>query len=115
MNKSDVETLIDSFANTNVTRDRGIYFDQTSYSCVRSDDKSIYAKDDKKGIILVQTGKYVLFGAYKENMYPSVCIEALEKLGKLLDCQCFYNCSSFYNFNNNKKVIISDKRRVKLE
>ncbi len=34
-----------------------------------------------KGIVIVQTGKCVLLGTYKENMYPSVCVEAVEKLG----------------------------------
>ena len=30
---------------------------------------------------MVQTHKYILLGTYKENMYPSVCVEAIEKLG----------------------------------
>lgn len=30
---------------------------------------------------MVQTKKYILLGTYKENMYPSVCVEAIEKLG----------------------------------
>lgn len=34
-----------------------------------------------KGLIMVQTKKYILLGTYKENMYPSVCVEAIEKLG----------------------------------
>lgn len=31
---------------------------------------------------MVQTEKYILMGTYKENMFASVCIEAIEKLGK---------------------------------
>lgn len=30
---------------------------------------------------MVSTRKYILVGTYKENMYPSVCVEAIEKLG----------------------------------
>ena len=30
---------------------------------------------------MVQTGKFILMGTYAENMYPSVCVEAVEKLG----------------------------------
>ena len=30
---------------------------------------------------MVQTKKFTLIGTYKENMYPSVCVEAIEKLG----------------------------------
>lgn len=29
---------------------------------------------------MVQTSKYILVGTYRENMYPSVCVEAIEKL-----------------------------------
>lgn len=45
MHEADIEVLIDAFQNTNLTRERGIYFDETNYTCLRSDDKSIYAKD----------------------------------------------------------------------
>ena len=41
----DVETLIDAFNNTTLTRERGIYFDECNYTCLRSDDDSIYAKE----------------------------------------------------------------------
>lgn len=34
-----------------------------------------------KGLILVQTEKFVLMGIYNENMFPSICVEAIEKLG----------------------------------
>ncbi len=78
----DIEVLVDAFQNTQLTRERGIYFDDVNYTCVRSDDDSIYAKAGDKGLVMVQTHKCVLVGTYKENMYPSVCVEAVEKLGK---------------------------------
>lgn len=43
--EKEVELLIDSFGNTNLTRERGIYFNEKHYSCLRSDEQSIYAKD----------------------------------------------------------------------
>ena len=45
MNPQDVETIIDSFNNPNLTRERGIYFNETNYNCLRADEDSIYAKD----------------------------------------------------------------------
>lgn len=38
---------------------------------------------DKIGVVLVKTGSLIVVGTYNDNMYPSVCIEAVEKLGKL--------------------------------
>jgi profilin len=43
--EKEVELLIDSFGNTNLTRERGIYFNEKHYSCLRSDEQSIYAKN----------------------------------------------------------------------
>lgn len=45
LNDKDVETLIDSFNNTNLTRERGIYFDETNFTCLRTDENSIYGKE----------------------------------------------------------------------
>ena len=35
------------------------------------------------GFVAVKTGNLVIFGSYSSSMYPSVCVEAVEKLGKL--------------------------------
>ena len=35
------------------------------------------------GFVAVKTGNLMLFGSYSSSMYPSVCVEAVEKLGKL--------------------------------
>ena len=48
---------------------------------MRADEDSIYAKNGSKGLVMVQTLKCVLVATYGENMYPSVCVEAVEKLG----------------------------------
>ena len=82
MPSHDIEALVDAFSNPNLARERGIYFNEINYTCLRSDEDSIYAKNGTKGLVMVQTLKCVLIGTYAENMYPSVCVEAVEKLGK---------------------------------
>ena len=82
MNKQDIETVIKAFYNVTLARERGIYFDEVYYKCLRSDENSIYAKDEnQKGLILVNTSRCILLATYKENMQPSICVEATEKLG----------------------------------
>ncbi len=44
-NPKDIETIIDAFNNVTQTRERGIYFDEVYYKCLRSDENSIYAKE----------------------------------------------------------------------
>ena len=36
----------------------------------------------RKGLVLVRTTTLLIVASYNENMYPSVCVEAVEKLGK---------------------------------
>ncbi|XP_029451895.1 profilin-4 isoform X2 [Rhinatrema bivittatum] len=75
------EAFIDAFENTSVIRKEGIYFQGKNYTCVRADNFSIYAKYMNQGLILVKTMEYLLLATYSEGMYPSVCVEAVEKLG----------------------------------
>ncbi|XP_046327904.1 profilin-4-like [Haliotis cracherodii] len=77
-----VQMLLDAFKNPPQTREEGIYFDDKQYKCVRADKNSIYAKCHKKGLILVKTVSLLLVATYTENMFASVCVEAVEKLAE---------------------------------
>lgn len=39
---------------------------------------------ENTGVIVVKTHMYLLVATYTEGMYPSVCVEATEKLGKFV-------------------------------
>lgn len=78
----DIETIIDCFSNPTLARERGIFFNESNYTCLRADEDSIYAKNGNKGLVMVHTLNHVLMGTYAENMYPSVCVEAVEKLAE---------------------------------
>jgi profilin len=77
-------------------RKKGIYFNEVYYTCIRADNESIYAKEvseiscfmfvlcilkNNRGLILVKTKVYVLFGTFNDRMNPAIAIEAVEKLG----------------------------------
>ena len=42
-----------------------------------------------KGLILVRTQTLVIAATYTESMLPSVCVEAVERLGKWHDLLCY--------------------------
>lgn len=42
---------------------------------------------ENTGVVVVKTHVYLLVATYIEGMYPSVCVEATEKLGKFVS-QC---------------------------
>ncbi|KAK3763345.1 hypothetical protein RRG08_021166 [Elysia crispata] len=75
-----VALLLDAFKNPPQTREEGIYFDDKQYKCVRADKTSIYAKCNKRGLVLVKTMTLLIIATYTESMFPSVCVEAVEKL-----------------------------------
>ncbi|XP_076466379.1 profilin-4-like isoform X2 [Babylonia areolata] len=78
--QDQVQLLLDAFKNPPQTREEGIYFDDRQFKCVRADKNSIYAKCGRQGLILVKTLSLLLVATYTENMFPSVCVEAVEKL-----------------------------------
>ncbi|CAL1532799.1 unnamed protein product [Lymnaea stagnalis] len=75
-----VSLLLAAFKNPAQTREEGIYYDDKQYKCVRADKNSIYAKCNKRGLVLVKTVTLLIIATYTDAMFPSVCVEAVEKL-----------------------------------
>lgn len=75
-----IEEITEAFKNPTQTRDGGISLENIHYKCVRADKFSIYGKKDDCGLVLVKTASLVLLGTYNSEMYPSICVEAVEKL-----------------------------------
>ncbi|KAK5666622.1 hypothetical protein BDV3_006089 [Batrachochytrium dendrobatidis] len=60
--------------------DSSISFLDIPYRAVRADSLSIYAKNDKAGIIISKTIQHYIIAVYDSTMYPSIAVEAVEKL-----------------------------------
>ena len=45
----------------------------------------------KRGLVLVRTATLLLLATYGDSMYPSVCVEAVEKLGNQNYCKVYNN------------------------
>ncbi|XP_067880862.1 profilin-4 isoform X2 [Heterodontus francisci] len=78
---AETQAFLNAFKQPSNIRDDGLYFKNINYTCVRVDNNSVYGKHDNKGLVLVKTGSYIICATYREGMYPSVCVEAAEKLG----------------------------------
>ena len=76
----EISAFINAFKTPSETRERGIKIGDETFACFRADKFSIYAKQDSRGIILVRTSTMILVATYSAEMYPSVCVEAIEKL-----------------------------------
>ncbi|KAJ1553694.1 Profilin-4 [Cladochytrium tenue] len=64
-----------------------------AFRAVRADNLSLYAKNDKCGVIVARTHSHYIIGTYDGTMFASVCAEAVEKLaflGSKLHIQYFF-------------------------
>ena len=52
---------------------------------------SVHLKEGS-GFVAVKTCSMIVFGSYSSSMYPSVCVEVVEKLGKTIIYSEFYVC-----------------------
>ncbi|XP_078398182.1 profilin-4 isoform X1 [Cetorhinus maximus] len=77
----ETQVFLNAFSQPSNFRDEGLYFKNLTYLCVRADNNSVYGKHENMGLVLVKTGSYIICATYREGMYPSVCVEAAEKLG----------------------------------
>ncbi|XP_031435994.1 profilin-4 [Clupea harengus] len=84
LSSQQVQMFADAFKQLTYTRENGFYFQERLFSCVRSDKNSIYSKCGGHGLLLVKTALFIIVVTYNENMYPSVCVEAVEKLAEYL-------------------------------
>ncbi|XP_062863878.1 profilin-4 isoform X2 [Trichomycterus rosablanca] len=84
IHSKEVQMLTDAFKHLDATRGQGLCFKERKFRCVRADRNSIYCKSGGQGLILVKTALYVMVATYTESMYPSVCVEAVEKLAEYL-------------------------------
>nr|XP_013812551.1 PREDICTED: quinone oxidoreductase PIG3-like isoform X2 [Apteryx mantelli mantelli] len=78
------------YKNLVQVRREGLYFKEKYYKCVRADEHSIYLRNPDGGVIVVKTNTFILVATYRAGMYPSVCVEAVEKLEKML--AVYFDC-----------------------
>ncbi|KAJ3196598.1 Profilin-4 [Irineochytrium annulatum] len=63
------------------TAEAAITLMDVAYRAVRADNLSVYAKNDKSGVIVARTHSHFILGTYDASMFASVAAEAIEKLG----------------------------------
>ncbi|XP_051880824.1 profilin-4 isoform X2 [Pristis pectinata] len=80
LDAEETQAFLNAFKQPDIIRVYGLFFRNVNYTCVRADKDSIYSKYNEEGLILVKTGMYIICATYTKGMYPSVCVEAVEKL-----------------------------------
>ncbi|KAI9208630.1 profilin [Polychytrium aggregatum] len=84
MTAQDLQKIVTAFDSPREVRtsENGITLMDMGYRAVRADTLSIYAKNDRSGVIICRTYNHYIIGTYDGSMYASVAAEAVEKLAE---------------------------------
>ncbi|KAI8837127.1 Profilin-4 [Chytriomyces hyalinus] len=82
LSPADYSKILMAFENPREVRtgEASISLMDVAYRAVRADNLSLYAKNDKSGIIVAKTHGHFILSTYDGTMFASVCAEAVEKL-----------------------------------
>ncbi|EGC29227.1 hypothetical protein DICPUDRAFT_90584 [Dictyostelium purpureum] len=76
--------IIACFKDSSKASSMGITINGVKNFVLKADDKSIYAKKDTGGIVIVKTNQCILFGQYDSALQPGSAAKAVESLGDYL-------------------------------
>jgi len=82
----EIETLVKAYAEDKIVEDlhsKGLYIGGAKYFVIRCNDRSIYGKKVKTGILCVKTKQAILVAHYGEAVQPG---EAAKVVESLADC-----------------------------
>ncbi|KAA8909086.1 profilin [Sphaerosporella brunnea] len=82
---AEIKALVAGFSDEAASlRQNGIYIEKTKYFFLRNDDRSIYGKKEKTGIICVKTKLAILVAHYPETVQPGEAVKIVEGLADYL-------------------------------
>ncbi|KAJ8330391.1 hypothetical protein BDV3_003121 [Batrachochytrium dendrobatidis] len=81
---AEVVTISKAFGDASGIRASGIMINGAKYFALRADDRSIYGKKDKSGVVLVKTKQAILIAIYDDPVQPGEANKVVEGLGDYL-------------------------------
>ncbi|KAJ1332521.1 hypothetical protein BSLG_008823 [Batrachochytrium salamandrivorans] len=81
---SEVVTICKAFTDASGIRASGIMISGGKYFALRADDRSIYGKKDKSGVVMVKTKQAILIGIYEDPVQPGEANKVVEGLADYL-------------------------------
>ncbi len=84
LSPTEMKALAAGFDNADGIQGNGVHVHGVKYLTLRADDRSIYAKQGKEGIVCVRTKQAILLGHYDENTQPGEATKVVEALADYL-------------------------------
>ncbi|KAI4156091.1 MAG: hypothetical protein LQ341_000066 [Variospora aurantia] len=84
---AEIEAVVTSFAdNSDVKKvqSEGFHVAGEKFFTIKSDDRSLYGKKGKEGVVIVKTQQAILVAHYPESVQPGAAANTVEQLGDYL-------------------------------
>ncbi|KAL9030101.1 MAG: hypothetical protein Q9196_001741 [Gyalolechia fulgens] len=84
---AEIKAVVASFADTNDLKrvqSEGFYVAGEKFFTLISDERSLYGKKGKEGVVIVKTQQAILVAHYPESVQPGVAANTVEQLGDYL-------------------------------
>ncbi|KAL8724078.1 MAG: hypothetical protein Q9181_006995 [Wetmoreana brouardii] len=84
---AEIKAVVSSFADTSAVKkvqSEGFHIAGEKFVTLKSDERSLYGKKGKEGMIIVKTTQAILVAHYPETVQPGVAANTVEQLGDYL-------------------------------
>ncbi|KAL9001067.1 MAG: hypothetical protein Q9188_005545 [Gyalolechia gomerana] len=84
---AEIKAVVVSFADTSDVKkvqSEGFYVAGEKFFTLRSDERSLYGKKGKEGVVIVKTQQAILVAHYPESVQPGAATNTVEQLGDYL-------------------------------
>ncbi|KAF8004173.1 profilin [Metschnikowia aff. pulcherrima] len=82
--QQEITNLAGGYADPSQLQSHGLHIAGQKYFLLRADERSIYGKQDDKGIIAVKTKQAILVAHYPSGVQPQEATAVVEKLADYL-------------------------------
>ncbi|KAF8537858.1 profilin [Trichophaea hybrida] len=81
---AEIKALVEGFKDPSKLQANGIFIEGVKNFSLRCDDRSIYGKKNKEGIVCVKTKQAILVAHYPETVQPGEAAKIVEALADYL-------------------------------
>ncbi|KAL8715013.1 MAG: hypothetical protein Q9220_000970 [cf. Caloplaca sp. 1 TL-2023] len=84
---AEIKAVVSSFADTSDVKkvqSGGFHIATEKFFTLKSDDRSLYGKKGKEGVVIVKTQQAILVAHYPESIQPGAAANTVEQLGDYL-------------------------------
>lgn len=85
--KPELEKIIEALnetADVKSIMEKGLYVEGVKYIVLKADDRSIYGRKDKEGVVIVRTKQAIMLGHYPETVVAGTAASTMEALADYL-------------------------------